>query len=176
MVLGWFPWFFMVVSRFLDQRSSVGYPCPWRDVFGSKQVSWILLLVNVPEMQKRSYRNTKMQLHKSLNSVVQPDSVQLLPLTWAFVLTVIMVFSTWTPWSLLLRLQWLLMKKKGQPWSTGGVTSWRLWWTSLWQRRHLPLPEPPTFSWAESLFLLTKCKYVKCEQSFVMSCPLLIAE
>ena len=30
-------------------------------VFGSKQVSWILLLVNVPEMQKRSSRNTKMQ-------------------------------------------------------------------------------------------------------------------
>ena len=82
----------------------------------------------------------------------------------------------WPPWSLLLRLQWLMMKPRGQPWSRGGVSSWWLWWTSHWQRRHLPLPEPPTFSWAESLFLLTKCKYVKCEQSFVMSCPLLIAE
>ena len=57
-------------------------------VFASKEVSWILLLVNVPEMlvnvpemQKRSFRNTKVQLHKSFNSVVQPDSVQLLPLT-----------------------------------------------------------------------------------------------
>ena len=64
----------MVVSRFLDQRSSVGYPCPWRDLFGLKQVSWILLLVNVPEMQKRSSRNTKMQKNKSFNSVVQPTS------------------------------------------------------------------------------------------------------
>ena len=51
MVFGWFPWFFNVVSRFI-----------------------ILLLVNVPEMQKRSSRNTKMQKNKSFNSVVQPTS------------------------------------------------------------------------------------------------------
>ena len=42
--------------------------------FGPKEVSWILLLVNVPEMQKRSSRNTKMQKNKSFNSVVQPTS------------------------------------------------------------------------------------------------------
>ena len=51
MVFGWFPWFFKVVSWFI-----------------------ILLLVNVPEMQKMSSRNTKMQKNKSFNSVVQPTS------------------------------------------------------------------------------------------------------
>ena len=50
-VFGWFPWFFKVVSWFI-----------------------ILLLVNVPEMQKMSSRNTKMQKNKSFNSVVQPTS------------------------------------------------------------------------------------------------------
>merc|ERR1711884_682985 len=38
--------------------------------FGSKEFSWILLLVNFPEMQKRSSRNTKMQKNKSFDSVV----------------------------------------------------------------------------------------------------------
>ena len=73
---------FCIKAGQLDPPVSDGH------VFASKEVSWILLLVNVPEMlvnvpemQKRSYRNTKVQLHKSFNSVVQPDSVQLLPLT-----------------------------------------------------------------------------------------------
>ena len=45
---------------------------------------------------KKEFQKYKMQLHKSLNSMVQPDSVQLLPLMGAVVLSVIMVFSTWT--------------------------------------------------------------------------------
>ena len=73
-------------------------PCPWRDVFGLDQVSWILLLVNIPEMQKRSCKKTNPLIvwfnqHQHQH---QPTSVQLLPLTWAVVLTVVMVFSTWT--------------------------------------------------------------------------------
>ena len=98
MVFVWFPWFFMVVSRFLDQRSSVGYPCPWRDVFGLKQVSWILLLVNVPETQKRSSRNTKMQKCKSFNSVVQPTWFSWTPL----LVTVTFFASKEVSWILLL--------------------------------------------------------------------------
>ena len=47
MFFGWFPWFFKVVSWFI-----------------------ILLLVNVPEMQKMSSRNTKMQKNKSFNSSI----------------------------------------------------------------------------------------------------------
>merc|ERR1711902_348591 len=53
MVFVWFPWEFHVF---------------W--IFGSKEFSWILLLVNVPEMQKGSSRNTKMQNNKSFDSVV----------------------------------------------------------------------------------------------------------
>ena len=68
MVYGWFPWFFKVVSCFF--RGFVWFP------WFFKVVSWfiILLLVNVPEMQKMSSRNTKMQKNKSFNSVVQPTS------------------------------------------------------------------------------------------------------
>merc|ERR1712223_2218176 len=68
MVFGWFPWFFKLVSWFL---MVFGW-FPW--IF--KVTSWffILLLVNVPEMQKRSSGNTKMQKNKSFNSVVQPTS------------------------------------------------------------------------------------------------------
>ena len=68
MDFGWFPWVFKVVSWFI---MVFGW-FPWF----FKVTSWffILLLVNVPEMQKRSSRNTKMQKNKSFNSVVQPTS------------------------------------------------------------------------------------------------------
>ena len=59
MVFGWFPWFFNVISCLF---TVFGW-FPWF----FKVVSWfiILLLVNVPEMQKKEfqkYKNAKKQI------------------------------------------------------------------------------------------------------------------
>ena len=77
--VSWIP--LSVMLRFWIKGGQLDPPVSDVTLFGSKEVSWIPLSVtfsllypfvgNVPEMQKRSSRNTKMQLQKFLNSVAQ---------------------------------------------------------------------------------------------------------